>query len=155
MPHFQVYNLWITCNNHHNHQSKDSGVMAMHTDMWVIQGLACPGCWLLRRLLASGPSLPHTTCRFFSNLFSQNCTSKVVWATWGPANPYSLHFSRLHHHRSSPLSSLIKLRFIPHDCEVSFYTWRIWGTKPVTFAQRWLPKITAALGSVPSPGASI
>jgi len=70
---------------------------------WVIQGLVCPGCWLLGSLLASDPSLPPTVCRLFSNFFSQNCTSKEVRVIWGPANPYSLHFSRLHHQRTSSL----------------------------------------------------
>lgn len=58
--------------------SKDSGALAVHADTWVIQGLVCPGCYLLRSLLASDPSLPHTMCRLFSNLFSQNCTFKEV-----------------------------------------------------------------------------
>lgn len=95
---------------------------------WLCTGVAQPG--FARAAVCSGACLPLTppsltpcaghlaTCFHGIVLLKE----RVIW---GQDNPYSSHFSRLNTTRSHLLSSLIKLRFTPHDCEVSFYTWRM------------------------------
>lgn len=78
--------------------SKSSVVLAMHGggSAWL-----CPGCCLLRSLLASDPSLPHTVCRPFSNLLSRNCTSKGA-CHLRTRQSLLLALQQTQHHKISP-----------------------------------------------------